>query len=240
MIVTCPSCEAKYRVDAAALEARRGKVKCASCAHVWTVEDEALTLSQPFAAPEIDSGPAPAPEPVAEAAPEPAPSIRTRPHAAIRAREDAKRRNARLAAEGAGWLGVAACFTVLIAAAVVFRVDVVDVWPRTAGAYAAVGLEVNPHGVEIENLAARFDTTTSAGTVAPTLIVSGALRNITGEDRAVPPLEAVAYDAAGTVLYRWPVAVEAASLATDTPTTFETTLQNPPEGAVRVEVVVVG
>ncbi|HCR64982.1 MAG TPA: hypothetical protein DIW38_00505, partial [Oceanicaulis sp.] len=33
MIVTCPSCEAKYRVDAAALAARGNKVKCAACAH---------------------------------------------------------------------------------------------------------------------------------------------------------------------------------------------------------------
>ena len=99
MIVTCPSCDAKYRVDAAALEARGGRAKCASCGHVWTVEDEALTLSEPVAPP----APEPAPEPEPEPEPEPQPSLREKPHAAIRARADAKRRKARLAAEGAGW-----------------------------------------------------------------------------------------------------------------------------------------
>ena len=46
MIVTCPSCEAKYRVDADALAARGNKVKCAACAHSWVVEDEGLTLNE--------------------------------------------------------------------------------------------------------------------------------------------------------------------------------------------------
>ncbi len=230
MIVTCPSCEAKYRVEAAALEARRGKVKCASCAHVWTVADEALTLSEPVAAPE--PAPAPDPEPVLDAQP----SLRDKPHTAIRARQYAKRRKARLAAEGAGWAGVAACFVVLLGAAVMFRVDVVDVWPRTAGAYAAVGLEVNPYGVEIEGLTAQFETAEADAR----LLVSGSLRNITRSDRAVPPLQAVAYDAAGVALASWPIALEAPTLLAETATTFEAALPNPPADAVRVEVVVAG
>ncbi len=226
MIVTCPSCEAKYRVETAALEARRGKVKCASCAHVWTVEDDALTLSEAVAAP--------APMAEAEPAPEPRPSLREKPHAAIRAREDAKRRTARLATEGAGWLGVAACLVVLLGAAVMFRVDVVDVWPRTAGAYAAVGLDVNPYGVEIEGLNAQF--TTEGET--PTLIVSGSLRNIAGEDLAVPALRAVVYDAQGQELTSWPIAIEVPSLLSDSAASFEAALSEPPAGAARVEVVV--
>ncbi len=228
MIVTCPSCEAKYRVEAAALEARRGKVKCASCAHVWTVEDEALTLSEPVAEP----APAPEPEPVRE----PEPAIHQKPHTAIRARQDAKRRKARLAAEGAGWAGVAACFVILLGAAFVFRVDVVESWPRTAGAYAAVGLDVNPFGVEIEGLSAQFET---ADTDA-VLLVSGSLRNVTGADRPVPPLQAVAYDDAGIELASWPIALEAPSLIANASAPFEAAIPNPPEGAVRVEVVVAG
>jgi predicted Zn finger-like uncharacterized protein len=224
MIVTCPSCEAKYRVNAEALEKRRGKVKCANCAHVWTVEDEALTLSEPVAAPE----PAPAPEP------EPQPSLREKPHAAIRAREDARRRKARLATEGAGWAGVAACVMVLLGAAVMFRVDVVEVWPRTAGAYAAVGLEVNPYGVEIEGLNATLETQDGEAV----LMVSGALRNISGEERPAPMLRAVAYGEDGTELSAWPLALEAPSLGADAAAPFEAILPAPPEAAVRIEVVV--
>lgn len=230
MIVTCPSCEAKYRVDAAALEKRRGKVKCANCAHVWTVEDEALTLSEPVVAPE----PAPAPEP--QPAPELQPSLRDKPHTAIRARQDANRRKARLAAEGAGWAGVAACLVVLLGGAVFFRVDVVEVWPRTAGAYAAVGLEVNPYGVEIEGLSARFEVSDDSNL----LLVSGAVRNITGSDRDVPALEAIAFDEEGHQLASWPIALEAPSLIANNSANFEAALPGAPDGAVRVEVVVAG
>jgi len=226
MIVTCPSCEAKYRVNAAALEKRRGKVKCANCAHVWTVEDEALTLSEPVAAPE----PAPAPDP------EPQPSLHEKPHAAIRAREDARRRKARLATEGAGWAGVAACVMVLLGAAVLLRVDVVEVWPRTAGAYAAVGLDVNPYGVEIEGLSAQLETQDGEEVV----MVSGAVRNITREERPAPPLRAVAYAEDGSELADWPIALEAASLIGEAAAPFEAALPAPPEDAVRIEVVVAG
>jgi predicted Zn finger-like uncharacterized protein len=228
MIVTCPSCEAKYRVEAEALEARRGKVKCASCAHVWTVDDDALALSQPV---EPVGEPAPA---LAEAEPRQRPSLREKPAAAIRARQDAKRRKARLAAEGAGWMGVTACIAVLLGAAVIFRVDVVDVWPRSAGAYAAVGLDVNPYGVEIEGLRARFETVEAA----PVLLVSGELRNITAEERPAPPLQAVAYGEDGSALARWPIAMEAPSVLAQSAARFEAALPNPPENAVRIEVVV--
>ncbi len=228
MIVTCPSCEAKYRVSAEALEKRRGKVKCANCAHVWTVEDEALTLSEPVAMPE------PAPEPAPE--PEPQPSLRDKPHAAIRAREDARRRKARLATEGVGWAGVAACVMVLLGAAVIFRVDVVEVWPRTAGAYAAVGLDVNPYGVEIEGLNAQLETQDGESV----LVVTGAVRNITGQDRPAPPLRAVAYGEDGAELAAWPIAMEAASLTGEASADFEAALPAPPDDAVRIEVVVAG
>ena len=86
MIVTCPSCEAKYRVDADALAARGNKVKCAACAHSWVVEDEGLTLNEPVE-PSFDPSPAPSEaEPQADA--EPAPSIREKPAAAVRARAE--------------------------------------------------------------------------------------------------------------------------------------------------------
>ena len=81
MIVTCPSCEAKYRVEPSALEARRGKVKCAACNHVWTVA-EAAPKPAP-AAPEPAPAPAPAPEPPmscdAASCPPPVPPARLLP-----------------------------------------------------------------------------------------------------------------------------------------------------------------
>ncbi len=227
MIVTCPSCDAKYRVDAGALEARGGRAKCASCGHVWTVEDEALTLSEPVNRPT----PAPAPEPQPE--PEPRPSLREKPHAAIRAREDEKRRKARLAAEGAGWAGVAACLAVVLAGAVLFRVDVVETWPRSAGAYAAVGLPVNPVGLEVFGLDARMAEEDGA----PVLIVEGEVRNVTGRDRPAPPLRAQVLGADGSVLAEWSVTLESPAFVPGAAERFRTTFPAPPEAAARVEVL---
>lgn len=225
MIVTCPSCQAKYRVDQAALESRGGRAKCAACAHVWTVEDEALTLMEPVAPPEA----APAPEPE----PEPQPSLRDKPHAAIRARADAQRRKARLAAEGAGWAGVAACLAIVLTGAVFFRVDVVETWPRAAGAYAAVGLDVNALGLEVAGLDARMDEAEGA----PVLIVEGEVRNITGRERPAAPLRAHVLDPQGEVLAEWSVMLETARFAPGAVERFRTTFPAPPEAGARVEVV---
>jgi predicted Zn finger-like uncharacterized protein len=224
MIVTCPSCEAKYRVDPAALGARGGRAKCASCSHVWTVEDDALTLMEPVSAPE------PAREPEPE--PEPGPSLRDKPHAAIRAREDAKRRKARLAAEGAGWAGVAACLAVVLTGAVLFRVDVVETWPRAAGAYATVGLQVNPSGLEVAGLDAQMRDEDGA----PVLVVEGEVRNVAGRERPVAPLRAQVLAEDGSVLAEWSVVLESAALEPGGAERFRTTFPAPPERGARVEV----
>ncbi len=228
MIVTCPSCEAKYRVDADALAARGNKVKCAACAHSWVVEDEGLTLNEPVE-PSFDPSPAPSEaEPQADA--EPAPSIREKPAAAVRARAEQQRLKQRKAVEGAGWAGVAACLAVALIGAVIFRVNIVQTWPRTAGAYAAVGMDINPYGLEVGMLTASFE---EGG-----LHVEGVLENITGGDRPTVPLSARVLDSQGAVLESWPVALESASLPGGGAERFYTTLETVPEGAVRVEVII--
>jgi len=223
MIVTCPNCEAKYRVNAEALSARGGKVKCANCAHVWVVEEEALTLNEP-----VVPAPKPTPEPVP--APEPAPTISEKPAAAIRARAQAEERKKRRAVEGAGWAGVAACVGVALLSAAVFRVNIVETWPRAAGAYAAVGMHVNPYGLEVNALNASFDH--------GQLVVEGVLDNITRGTRPVLPLMAQVLDAEGHVLHQWPVSLESHELTGQGAERFRTILAEVPEGAVRVEVVI--
>ena len=228
MIVTCPSCEAKYRVDADALAARGNKVKCAACAHSWVVEDEGLTLNEPVEPAFQPASSAAEPEPQPEA--EPAPSIREKPAAAVRARAEQQRKKQRMAVEGAGWAGVAACVAVALIGAVIFRVNIVQSWPRTAGAYAAVGLDINPYGLEVGMLTASFE---EGG-----LYVEGVLENITRGERPTVPLNARVLDSQGAVLESWPVALESASLQAGGAERFYTTLETVPEGAVRVEVII--
>ncbi len=225
MIVTCPSCEAKYRVEQSALEARGGRVKCASCAHVWTVAE---------AAPK----PAPRPEPPVEPASglkaEPAPAINEKPHAAIRARAATRAKRNRATVEGAGWAGVAACLVAVLGAAFVFRVDVVDAWPRAAGAYAAVGVDVDPVGLAVEELQAELIEEDGA----PVLVVEGLVRNVARSIRDTAPLTAVVRDASGAVLAEWSLALESTQLDPGAIERFRTTFPAPPEHGARVDVVI--
>ena len=131
-------------------------------------------------------------------------------------------------------LGVAAFVAIALVSAAVFRVDIVNTWPRAAGAYAAVGLTVNPFGLEVGELNAAFGE--EAG--VPALIVEGLLHNITGREKPALPLKARLFDAQGRVLTEWPVTVESPALAAHASERFRTLLPNPPEGAARVEVVI--
>lgn len=223
MIVTCPSCEAKYRVEQSALDARRGRVKCASCAHVWTVEE---------AAPKPAPAPAPQPKPKSE----PAPALQDKPHAAIRARAATRAKRTRVAVEGAGWAGVAACLVAVLGAAFVFRVDVVEAWPRASGAYAAVGVNVDTIGLAVEDLQAELIEEDGA----PVLVVEGLVRNVAGRERVTVPLTAVVLDAAGGVLAEWSLALESPALEPGGAERFRTRFPAPPENGARVEVVIAG
>jgi predicted Zn finger-like uncharacterized protein len=230
MIVTCPSCEAKYRVEQSALEVRRGRVKCASCAHVWTVAE---------AVPK--SAPAPQPPPAqraqrAQPEPEPAPAITEKPHAAIRARAATRAKRNRATVEGAGWAGVAACLVAVLGAAFVFRIDVVDAFPRAAGAYAAVGVEVDPVGLAVEELQAELIDENGA----PVLVVEGLVRNVARSIRDTAPLTAVVRDASGAVLAEWSLALESPQLDPGATERFRTTFPAPPEQGARVDVVIAG
>ena len=52
------------------------------------------------------------------------------------------------------WSVAGAGVLALMALAVVFRVEVVRAWPRTASAYAAAGFTVTAEGLVFENIAA--------------------------------------------------------------------------------------
>lgn len=79
MIITCPECETRYTVKAAAFKAPGRKVRCANCSNEWfqaPPEDAPKPVELEEPAEETPAPPAPAPEPEPEpepdAAPEPA------------------------------------------------------------------------------------------------------------------------------------------------------------------------
>ena len=189
MILTCPSCATSYFAPDGAIPPGGRKVRCQSCAHVWhgMPTDEPLELT-------AASAPSPTPEPrsfedAPPVSPEtPAPELPK----AFRARAEQQRRLRRAATHGAVWAGLASMFVGLLAAGWLFRVEVVELYPRAAAAYAMVGTPVNPTGLEFEALTAK------AVAERPDMVmVSGALRNVRDREIVAPPVRVALLDAHG-------------------------------------------
>ncbi|HEY9217652.1 MAG TPA: DUF3426 domain-containing protein, partial [Phenylobacterium sp.] len=181
MILTCPDCATSYFVEPTKIPADGRTVKCTACGKRWLassgppelelVDDEEVGAygrepAEPSS--EIEFEEAPLSELPGEALPK-----------VFRAKTDLSRRMREAVAIGVVWAGMGAVLLGIVGAAVVFRVDVVRLWPRSASAYASVGLRVNQLGLEVENLS--VETALHDGHAA--FAVTGTIRNV--EDRLI-------------------------------------------------------
>jgi predicted Zn finger-like uncharacterized protein len=236
MILTCPECATRYFVDDARIGAKGREVRCASCGNRWTAtkEDDALVLEPGLSA---DS-----PVTVAEAAPA-APSL---PPEAVpadelpaevlpkvyrqRAQTIAKERQA--AATGVIWAALLGGFVVLVGAAVLLRQDIAQIWPRTAGAYAMIGLPVNLVGLTIEGQHAQPMLKDGHADLA----VSGTLRNVRGRPVAAPPLKVSLLAADGRVVATQIAKPDGVLIPAGETRRFVVDLLDPPVSAANVEI----
>lgn len=193
MILTCPECATSYFVDDSKIPAEGRAVKCASCGARWTANPQPpeelepeLVADEPATQP---ADPEAADTPISELPGEALPK-------AFRAKADTERRVREAAATGIIWAGMAAVLVLLIAVAIIFRADVVRMWPRTASIYAGIGLPVNSLGLVIEGV--RFEPSLQEGHAA--LSVSGMIRNIENEPVVTPPLRISLLDSQGKAL----------------------------------------
>ena len=203
MILTCPSCATSYFTPDEAIGPGGRTVRCKSCKHTWraTLEEPLeLSVSPPGLEPSSFArrDEAETPESLSET---PAPELPR----AFRARAEQQRRLRRAAAHGVVWAGIASAFAALLGAAWLFRVEVVEMAPRAAAAYAAVGLTVNPTGLEFEAITAR-----AAPNDPGKVLVSGALRNVRDEERVAPPVRVALLDREGAEIGHAVVRIDAA------------------------------
>lgn len=202
MILTCPACATSYFIRDDLVGPNGRKVRCQSCGEVWRAGvEEPLELTaepepKPAAAPE--SAPAPEPASLAET---PAPELPK----AFRARAEQQRRLRRAAAQGAVWAAMAAIFVGLLVSAWLFRVEVVQAFPRAAAAYAMVGAPVNPVGLDFEAMSAR-EAPDQPGMV----LVAGALRNVRDEEIVAPPVRVALLDEHGAEVGSKVIPIDAA------------------------------
>jgi predicted Zn finger-like uncharacterized protein len=197
MILTCPDCATRYVVDDERIGPQGRAVRCAACGTRWTAmpeEPAALAEIEPEPAPASAPAPEPASEPdFSQLAFEPKPLPADELPRAFRDKVQTQKRVRQAAATGAIWAGMIGLLVLLIGAAVVLRQDVARLWPRTAGAYAMVGLPVNLVGLAIEGQHAQPALKDGHAAV----VVTGALRNVLGRPVAAPPLRISLLNAAG-------------------------------------------
>ena len=222
MILTCPECATRYFVDETKLGPGGRKVRCASCGASWRaeVEPEPLDLTPAASAPPEAA--------VAEAGVRPAEALPK----SFRAQQEARRRTRQAVAAGVVWAALAASFVVLVLAAVIFRVQVVRLWPRTAGAYAAVRLPVNPLGLSPEGVQA----TPGLQGGRAMLFVRGAERNVEAAPRTPASLRVSLYDKSGARLASQVVRVGGAPLKPGEARAFQAAFPDPPLAGSQVGV----
>lgn len=225
MILTCPSCATSYSVDEAKLGPAGRTVRCAACGERWMARPENELELTATVVEDALAGPPQENKPLAEAPAGDLPKV-------FRARAQEAKGVRSAVLNGALWAGMAAGLAILIAAAGFFRVDVVRLVPRASGAYAMVGMPVNPVGLEFEQVSAR--PALEDGHDA--LVVSGVIRNIQDRALAAPALKISVLDKTGKIVAHKIAAAEPAPIAPGQTRHFVVSLRDPPAAADDVEV----
>lgn len=240
MILTCTSCSTRYYTDDAAIGPAGRTVRCAACGFSWFAEPhlelrtkadgaELSDMSRESAAPAYEPLTRERVERLRRAAEQPGPA----PSAAakFRAQQAERMRQDRARAAVAVWGATGAALAASAVGMVTFRQDVAELWPRSASAFAALGLDVNVYGLEFYDLAVEraFDGAT------PILLVSGEVRNIGREDKLVPPVRVSLRDTRSHEIFELVNVITDQPIAAGAAVPFQIRVENPPADAMDLE-----
>ena len=132
-------------------------------------------------------------------------SLKVTPKALARAlkktrrRAESRQKNRLTPFRALGWTIWLAAVVGAAYGVVAYRDEIVKIAPKTADAYAIVGIEANPFGLAIENVEHRL----AMSTAGPTIEISGKLKNKGDKPVAAPLLQAEALGSRGELLSRW-------------------------------------
>ena len=227
MILNCPSCGTRFLIDPTLLDPDGRRVRCGRCGHSWyqarsAAAEQAATPSS--ALPRLQEfdearrrsnmeGRIPA---------LPAPDMGDRP--------------SRMTGLLIGWIALGLFTTAVLAALFYARDPIMVYFPETEKLYKVAGLmsqeqELPPPDDLGEGLELR-DVTSVKRLVdgQQTLLIEGAIVNVSDEQKSVPMLRASVTDATGQQLKEWMFSANGKELPPGGRTTFQTSTESPPKG----------
>jgi predicted Zn finger-like uncharacterized protein len=231
MILTCPDCATRYFVEDRRLGPNGRTVRCASCGITWrALREEPLELSL---APDEGAVARGAEDPLSflPAEPEPPPPPPSEVSKAFRAKAEQRRKAREAATAGVVWASLATAFLVVLGAAWLFRVDLVRLYPRAAGAYASLGIPVNPTGLEFKDVKAR-----PAASEPGKVYITGEVRNVERRAAEAPPLRVTLIGKNGVKLVAKVMSLPTGDLRPGQAESFSLMLADPRAEAVDVDV----
>jgi predicted Zn finger-like uncharacterized protein len=210
MILTCPKCETQYFADDSTIGESGRTVKCAACGHSWFVAPPGLEADKARANPAAA-------------------------HEIYRERVREQRRRKSRTAALLSWLGTAVLFFVLGVAAIMFRNDVVKVFPRAAGAYKAVGFTVNRFGIEFSDI----ERSRTFNDTIPVVTVSGKAVNVARSTVETPLVKVDLMDERGRTVATRYGSIKPARLAAGSEGSFQVVLEQAPMESFQIELSLV-
>jgi predicted Zn finger-like uncharacterized protein len=231
MILTCPECATRYFLPDVQIGRDGRTVKCSQCGAIWREapppEIDSLDAPQTSAAPEVAPELEPFPEPeISQSAARRAEILREKKALAQRKAGQAATVTA------AVWAGLTAAVVISLGLAVVFREEVVRLWPGTATGYAAIGMPVNSTGLMIDKVQAV--PAMMQGHKA--LIVTGVLRNVAAAAVPAPAFRVDVLDKDGRALDHKNIQISAPPMKVGESRPFSLGVADPPLGYVDVSV----
>jgi predicted Zn finger-like uncharacterized protein len=146
-----------------------------------------------------------------------------------RRRAEAREKNRLTPLNVLGWSAWAGLLAAFVFVSYAYRDNIVAMFPNTANAYQAVGIEANAFGLKIENVKHRVAVATNG----PVIEITGRLRNAAKNSIEPPLLQAEAFGPRGELLSRWTFAAEADRIGTEETVNFITRAPAP-EGVAEV------
>lgn len=254
MILTCPECATRFKINPEALGTNGRTVRCSQCKTTWFVaaEPDALDLIETETKNELvreepreeDSAqPGKVKADAPQNTPRPAPSVPEvdsvkademppAPHTMIRERTDRQRARRRLIGVGMIWGVTLGLLALMALAAILFRTQIVEKFPGAAPVYRAFGLEANVLGLDFYDIQTKFGN--NDGT--PVLIVNGRIKNLDTSARDVGMVRLSFKNKAGERIASWVIEPPKARLAPGETVKFATQYPNPPvDGATLIQ-----